>query len=151
MPSKQVCQVIAQDKAKLSSALSAGWGRVAHMIGKGKFADDAGFDVTTFNRALTGPSLPSSEHLLNSLAADPSALDEVFALFGLALRPTFAKPGNDMELASHLGRALAEYLDRLSDGKRCHNDTLALASLFRPLVQEMQAVIDEGDKIRGVV
>lgn len=146
---KQVCHIAPASKSKLSAALGAAWGRVANEVGKGKFADDAGFDAITINRALTGPSLPSAEHLLNSLAADPTALDEVMALYGLALRPVRVTSGTDMELCAGLGNALAEYLHRLADGKICHTDKLAMAALFRPLIPQMAAIVDEADAIRG--
>jgi hypothetical protein len=145
---KQVCLINTQSKAKLSSAVSAAWGRVSHDVGKGKFADDGGMDTVTVNRALTGPSLPSAEHLLNSLAADPTALDEVLALYGLAVRPAVATACADMELLGALGHALSEYIDRMRDGKRCHNDTLALAMLFRPLIPQMASIVDEADALR---
>lgn len=148
MPDKQVCRQKPQSKTKLSAALSAAWGRVGNALGKGAFADAAEFDVVTINRALTGPSLPAAENLLNSLAADPSALDEVLALYGLRLCPAFSKSANDMELAAGLGHSLSELIDRIRDGTRCHLDTLALAELFRPLMPQMQAVIDEADAMR---
>lgn len=150
MSDKQVCRAKPQTKSKLSNALSAAWGRVGNTIGKGAFADAAEFDVVTINRALTGPSLPSSEHLLNSLAADPSALDEVLALYGLGVRQAYSQNASDMELAASLGHSLSELIDRLRDGKRCHLDTLALASLFRPLIPHLQMVVEEADAIRGV-
>ena len=148
MPDNQVCRAKPQTKTRLSSALSAAWGRVGNTIGKGAFADAAEFDVVTVNRALTGPSLPAAENLLNSLAADPSALDEVLALYGLSVRPAYAKGGSDMELAARLGHSLSELIDRLRDGKRCHLDTLALSELFRPLIPHLQAVVDEADEMR---
>lgn len=146
---KQVCRVKPQSKAKLSAALGAAWGRVANKLGKGVFADDADFDEITIGRAMKGPSLPCAEHLLNSLAADPSALDEVASLYGLAIRPKQSKAANDMELAAGLGHSLSELINRLRDGNRCHLDTLALSELFRPIIPQLQAVVDEADQIRG--
>ncbi|MBY8333146.1 hypothetical protein [Qipengyuania pacifica] len=148
---KQVCRREPQTKTNLSRALSAAWGRVSNALGKGTFADKAGFgDTVTINRALTGPSLPSSENLLNSLAADPNALEEVFALYGLdSPRPKNAQPANDMDLVTNLSGTVAEYLQRLADGKRCHVDTAVLAKLFRPLIPQMQAIVDEDAKRRA--
>lgn len=149
MDNQLVCRNRPQSKTRLSNALGAAWGRVSNSVGKGAFADAAEFDVVTINRALTGPSLPAAENLLNSLAADPSALDEVLALYGLALRPAYARAGSDMELLAGLGHSIAELIDRLRDGKRCHLDTLALAEMFRPLIPQMQAVVGEADELRG--
>lgn len=147
---KQVCHQKPQSKATLSAALGAAWSRVSLAIGKGTFADKAEFDQVTLSRAVAGPALPSAENLLNSLAADPTALDEVLALYGLAARPAYAAHGGDMELMGRLGHTLAEYIDLMRDGKRCHNDTLALAVLFRPLIPQMAAIVDEADALRGV-
>lgn len=146
---KQVCLQKSQGKATLSAALGAAWSRVANVMGRGAFADKAAFDPVTLARAVAGPSLPSAEHMLNSLAADPTALDEVLALYGLAVRPVVLTHGTDMELCAGLGNALAEYLKRLSDGTICHTDTLAMAALFRPLIPQMAAIVDEADVLRG--
>lgn len=152
MPSnrKQVCPQKSQSKATLSVAIGAAWSRVANTIGKGSFADRADFDEVTYKRAVAGPSLPSAEHLLNSLAADPTALDEVMALYGLAVHPSYVAQGTDIELLSRLGHTLAEYIDRMRDGRRCHNDTLAMAVLFRPLIPQLAAIVAEADELRGV-
>lgn len=147
--SKHVCQRKPVSKTKLSSALGAAWGRIAHSVGKGAFADACEFDEVTISRAMRGPSLPSAEHLLNSLCADATALDEVLALYGLTIKPKQSQAANDMELAAGLGHGLSELIDRLRDGKRCHLDTLALAELFRRIIPQMQAIVDEADQIRG--
>ncbi len=148
MVDQQVCRKKPVSKTKLSAAIGAAWGRVANKMGKGAFADAAEFDQVTINRALTGPSLPSAEHLLNSLAADPTSLTEVLALYGLKASPAIADPANDFALAAELGHTLAELIDRLRDGKRCHVDTAVLAALFRHLIPQMQAVVDEADARR---
>lgn len=149
MHSNQVCPAVPQSKTRLSSAIGAAWGRVANRMGKGSFADKMHSCTKTVDRALTGPSLPDAENLLNSLAADHSALDEVFALYGLQVRLKEAEAANDMDLVTSLSATVAEYLQRLSDGKRCHIDTAVLAELFRPLIPQMQAIVDEHDKRRA--
>lgn len=149
MADQHVCRIKPQSKSKLSAAVGASWGRVSNTMGKGGFADKADFDEVTISRAMRGPSLPSAEHLLNSLAADSSALDEVFSLYGLSIHTKVSKAANDMELAAGLGRGLSELINRLKDGKRCHLDTLALAELFRSIIPQMQCLVDEADEIRG--
>lgn len=149
MASKHVCRIKPVSKTRLSAALSAAWGRVSNAVGRGKFADDAEFDVVTINRAMAGPSLPSAEHLLNSLAADHTALQEVMALYGLKTIPLVTDAANDMELAAGMGHALSEFLERLKDGKRCHIDTAFLAPLFREVIPQMEAIIKEDDERRA--
>lgn len=106
-------------------------------------------DSVTVRRGIAGPSLPSAENLLNSLAANPTALDEVLALYGLQATDKTASPANDMDLVASLMGAAAEYLERIRDLKRCHVDTAILAKLFRPLIPQMQAIVDE-DNARAV-
>lgn len=151
MDKGQVCPKPAAIVAKpvLSRALSAAWARVALRIGKGAFADAAGFDVKTVDRALTGPSLPYAEHLLNSLVADPTALNEVLALYGIEARPLRAHPANDLETVAGLSQAAAAVAEALQDGVRCHRDTCQLADIFRPLVAKLNAIVAEADQIRG--
>jgi hypothetical protein len=149
MTDKQVCRHKPQSKTKLSAAVSAGWSRAANKLGQGAFADAADMDSVTVRRGISGPSLPAGENLLNSLAADPTALNEALALYGLIATPKQAQAANDMALAAGLGHGLAELIERLRDGKRCHVDTAILAALFRELIPQMQAVVDEADE-RGM-
>lgn len=149
MPDKQVCRRKPHSKTKLSRAVSAGWSRCALAMGQGAFADQSDMDAVTVRRALSGPSLPSAENLLNSLAADPTALNEALGLYGLIATPKQSTAANDLELAAGLGHSVAELIDRLRDGKRCHVDTAVLAALFRELIPQMQAVVDEDDARRA--
>lgn len=145
MADKQVRRCSAQSKTNLSSAVSAGWSRCANAVGRGAFTDNADFDPVTLRRGIAGPSLPAAEHLLNSLAADPTALNEALALYGLIATPKEVQAANDMALVTGLSGAVAEYLKRIADGKRCHIDEGVLAAMFRPLIPQMQAIVDADD------
>jgi hypothetical protein len=145
----QVRPIRKRTKAEVSGALAAGWARVSAGR-KGAFADNVDIDPKTVNRTLTGETVPELHTAFNSLADDPTALDEVCALYGRRLVPDALQPGSDMELASGLGRSLSELIERIRDGHRCHLDTLALAELFRSLIPQMSAVVAEADAYRGV-
>jgi len=145
---KQVRRCSAQSKTNLSLAISAGWSRCANNMGPGAFADRADMETVTVRRGIAGPSLPASENLLNSLAADPTALNEALALYGLTATPKEAQTANDMALVTGLSGAVAEYLKRISDGQRCHIDEAVLAAMFRPLIPQMQAIVDADDARR---
>lgn len=145
----QVRRCIAQSKTRLSAAISAGWSRCSNAMGAGTFADAADMDAVTVRRGVSGPSLPSAENLLNSLASDQTALNEVLALYGLIAMPKVAEAANDMHLVTGLSGAVAEYLKRIADGKRCHIDEAVLAALFRPLMPQMQAIVDADDARRS--
>ena len=137
-------------KAEVSGALAAGWAR-SSAGRKGTFADNLEVDVKTVNRALTGETTPELHTALNSLADDPTALDDVFALYSLSInRRASAGLADGMNLAAGLGHTLSDLIDRLRDGVLCHQDKLALAALFRPVIPQMQALVDEADALRGV-
>lgn len=130
----------------VGAKLAAGWARVGATSAKGKFADAIGVrSTTTVDNALTGKTVPELHTALNSLLYDPTALDEVMALYGLRVCPRDAEAANDMETIHGLSGAVTEWVSRLMDGKRCHRDTLALANIFRPLIAEMQAIVHQAD------
>lgn len=136
-------------KAQVSAALAAGWGRVIHLRGKGALADGIGVSERGINRALIGETVPELHNAINSLTVDATALDEVLALVGFSLTPIDARGVDDMQLVTGLSGAVADYLARMGDG-RCHVDTAALAKLFRPLIGQMQAIVDADDAQRGL-
>lgn len=107
--------------------------------------------VTTrcIQKALAHDTLPSFDVLLNMLDEEPGILTPALAEKGFHLTPTHAEPANDMQLAAGLGHTLAELIERLRDGKRCHVDTAVLASLFRSVIPQMQAIVDEDDARRA--
>ena len=137
-------------KCDISARLVAGWARVIARIGKGSFADKIGVDVKTVSRAMSGETLPELHTAVNSLAADPTALNEVFAAAGFELRPVNRNAANDMATIGDLSRLTAQWVDALEDGVRDHRETLALADSIRPLVQTLNAIVGEADRVRGV-
>lgn len=150
MPDNQVCRSAARSKTDLSTALSAGWSRVRNSMGQGAFADKADLEDVTIRRGIAGPSLPAAENVFNSLAADTTALNEVLSLYGLIATPKVTGEISDMDLITSMSGAVAEYLRRMADGRRCHIDDGALASLFRPIIPQMQAIVDADNARRGV-
>ncbi|KPH66027.1 hypothetical protein [Novosphingobium sp. ST904] len=69
----------------------------------------------TIDRALTGESVPELHTALNSLAVDITALDEVFALYGLRVKPLKAEPANDLATISRLSNLAGQFAEALSD------------------------------------
>lgn len=137
-----------RSKADVSGAVAAGWAR-ASAGRKGAFADNLEIDAKTVNRALTGETVPELHTTLNSLADDPTALDELFALYGGRFVPARSAAASDMALAAGLGRGLSELIERLRDGILDHQDTLALAALFRPLIPQMHAIVEQAERIKA--
>lgn len=138
-------------KQRVSGALSAGWARVCAQTGKGAFADKIEVTTRTIDNALTGTTLPELHTAFNSLVADPTALDEVAALYGFVIQPKHSEAANDLKTASCLSHLAGQIIDALSDGYRDHRETLAIAKIARPLSKMLSALIDEADQISGVV
>lgn len=150
MSDKQVCRKSRQSKAKLSTALGAAWSRVSNVVGRGKFADELDADQATVNRAISGPSLPSGEHIFNCLYVDPTALNEVLALYGLTAKPLTFEAANDMQTIADLSHLTGSLAEVLRDGVRKPSETCDLADAIRPLILELSAIVAEADRHRGV-
>lgn len=132
------------------NALVAGLSRAAMNVGRGALADKSHRTTRALEKLFSGEVQDTSgKGLLDFTLADPSALDEVLSLYGVTIHSKVSNAANDMELAAGLGHGLSELIDRLRDGKRCHLDTLALAELFRHVIPQLQAIVDEADSIRG--
>ncbi|HQS98653.1 MAG TPA: hypothetical protein PK823_19410 [Novosphingobium sp.] len=149
MPDTQVRPTI-HSKMDVSARIAAGWARVIVAVGKGKFADKLEIDAKTVGRALSGENLPELHTAFNSLAIDPTALDEVAALYGVEIRRKQSVAANDMETVADLSHLVGKWVEALSDGHRCHRATLELALVMRPLLQRLNAVCAEADALRGV-
>lgn len=147
MLQRNVCPHEPLSKDKFQRLLSIAWGRVGPAMGLATMAGKMGLsDPKTISRAITTQNLPEAHTVLNSLFADPTALDEVMREYGYRMVTLRADAANDMALAADLSQTVTEFLKRLSDGKRCHIDTAVLAELFRRLIPQMQAVVDEHDE-----
>lgn len=149
MADNKVCPIVPVSKTRLSEALSAAWGRVSNEMGRGTFADRMGADPKTIQRGMAGPSLPDAENLLNSLAADPTALAEVFALYGLQVVPIGFDAALDFEIIADTSGLLAEHTEAMRDGRRDHRETISIANRARPVIQKLSAIVSEADRLRG--
>lgn len=151
MLDNQVRPKSAPEKSDVSAALSVSWARAARNAGKGSLADKAKVSTKTIDRALTGETVPELHTALASMLADESALDEVFALYGLD-RPRWkhSAAANDLHTVSDLTGLASAFCRALEDGNRDHTETLELARLIRALKPALSAILEEADRIRGV-
>lgn len=149
MSGNQVCPIAPVSKTRLSEALGAAWGRVSNQLGRGVFAQRMQVDAKTIARGIAGPSLPDAENLLNSLAADPNALAEVFALYGLQVVPIGFDAALDFEIIADTSGLLAEHTEAMRDGRRDHRETISIANRARPVIQKLSAIVSEADRLRG--
>jgi len=140
-----------QTKADVSAALVMGWARMIAKHRKGGFADRMEVDPKTIARTMSGETSPELHTALNSLAVDPSALNELFALYGfLPPRPRVAEAANDMATVSSLSNVVAQFCDALKDGERDHIETLELADAIRMIMPALTAILNEANRIRGL-
>jgi hypothetical protein len=142
-------QITSLPKHRVSNLLAAGWARVIAKEGKGAFADRLECSENTISNALSGKTTPEFHTALNSLAIDITALDEVFAGYGVRLVPLHAEAANDLAMSAGVINAMGELVARLADGERDHNDTLAVAALLRPHIPAISAIVREADELRG--
>lgn len=151
MPDNQVRPNVAPAKSEVSGALSVSWARAAWSIGKGAMADKIGTSTKTIDRALTGETVPELHTALASLLSDETALDEVFALYGLE-RPRWkrSEAANDLHTVSGLTGLASQFCRALEDGNRDHTETLELADAIRLLMPALTAITTEANRIRGV-
>ncbi|WP_156367187.1 hypothetical protein, partial [Novosphingobium sp. KN65.2] len=148
MPEKtnHVRRISVFTKAQVSAKLAIGWAR-ATANRKGAFADAIDIDAKTVNRTLTGETVPELHTALNSLVFDPTALDEVFALYGVKITPLQSEAANDLHTISSLSNLAGQFASALEDGHRDHRETCQLADAARPLMQALAAICAEADAV----
>lgn len=140
----------APSETEVSRAVAAGLFRaIGTCGGKGALADKMEVSTKSVDRALTGDSVPHGRSLFASLLADPTALDELADLYGVVIRPKSSQAANDLHTAACMATAAGSFIEALSDGKRDHTETLALADMFRPLLKMLGAVVEEADRIKS--
>ena len=118
--------------------------------GKDRDAEAADVQVRTVEKWMSEASCPSLPDLFNVASLHSPVATAILEEMGWAsLTRSVSNPANDMEVAANLGHAVAEMIDRLRDGTRCHVDTAVLAALFRQLIPQMQAIVDEDNARRA--
>lgn len=151
MSSKQSLPLEPLNKERVQSKLAQAWSRTIAERFKGNktaFAGKIGCCPETVSNALTGTQT-ELHTVLNSLLACPNALDELLRLYGFVLVPSDAEMSPDMVTLSHMSRAMAEFVEVLSDGKRTHRETLELAEELRPLIPRLTAIIHEAEGLKA--
>jgi hypothetical protein len=131
-------------------ALVAGLARAAASIGRGNLADKSHRTTRALDKLFSGSSADTSgKGLLDFLLADPTALDEVLALYGVQLAPLDPSRAIDFEIIADAAALTAEHTNAMRDGVRNHRETIRIADKARPVVQKYSAIIAEADQIRG--
>lgn len=135
-------------EARFHDLLVAGLARIALKIGKGRVADRMGRSVRQLDNIMGG-STPGAKPVFDALLADETALDELLAEYGFRLCPLHAEAANDLVTAAGVIGAMGQLVEALSDGRRDHLETLAIATLLRPHMPAMTAIVREADELRS--
>lgn len=134
------------------AALVAGLARVSAEIGRGNLADKSERTPKALAKLFSGDTMDTTgKGLLDFLLADPTALDEVLALYGYGihrlpdLKAKMSAPETLGDVI-HLAAVLSENRDNGGD----HRAKLRIANAARPVAQAAFGFIAEADAIRGV-
>ena len=140
-------------KLDVSAHLAAGWARVMARMGRGNFTDKMGIDSKVVARALVQETTPELHTALASLLVDPTALDEVLALYGYGLHKlphtTDGQHDGQKDLAAIIEFASAKSAFEMGNPND-HRAKLVLAEKARPVAQVAFGCVAEADRIRGV-
>lgn len=79
----------------------------------------------------------------------PEALNPFMALFRSIAVWRESTAANDLATIAGLSHVAGDWVERLRDGNRCHNDTIAIAEALRPLLTALTAVVEEADRHRA--
>jgi DNA-binding phage protein len=137
-------------KDRVKALVASGIQREARDHGIEEVAIKAGCSRRCIEKALSHETLPEAHLLGNILLLDDTALHEWFDALGFIAIKRDAAMSPDMVTLSHMGRAMAEFIEALSDGKRTHTETLELADVLRPLVPRLTQIVHEADGLRNV-
>lgn len=137
-------------KCEVKSLVASGLQRRVGETSLEHVASELGCETITVRRALSHESLLEADKLGNLLARDPSALSEWFSRLRLRVAYEDTEMTPDMLTASQMSRAVATFCEILEDGRRNHQETLQLASVLRPLIPRLAAIIHEADGLRAV-
>lgn len=139
---------VTKDKAK--ALIASGLQRAVMNHGLEDVAAAATCSPRCLQKALSHETLPEAHTLANILLLEPTVLSEFYSHLGFKIVPTHAAADQDMQTVAEMSRAVTVFLQALEDGRRCHRETLEIASLLRPLVQKLTAIVHEADGLRSV-
>lgn len=78
----------------------------------------------------------------------PAALDPFADMMEAIVIPKRCDATNDMLTIIGMSHGIGTWVDALRDGHRDHQETIALADLFRPIATALQTLIREADEHR---
>ena len=145
-----VPKVTLPSEAQYRDNLILGLSRISAKHGRGTVADASGRTTRALDKLFSGGSHDTTgKGLLDFLAADPTALDEVLALYGVRTVPLHNDAANDLHTISSLSNLAGKFAAALTDGKRDHRETCELADAIRPLMKALGSICVQADRHRA--
>ena len=141
-----------ESEQQFHDALIVGLSRAAARLGRDPLAEKSRRTRRALDKLFAGDTKDTTgKGLLDFLCADPAALNEVFALYGLQPpRPRITAAANDMVTVSTMSNVVSQFCDALKDGQRDHRETLQLADAIRDLMPALSAILSEANQIKGI-
>jgi hypothetical protein len=143
-----VRQIVTLDEQSFHDRLVAGWARGIARLGKAKWAHKVGMSPRGVDKVLAG-STPHAHTILNSRAADTTALDELFAGYGVRLVPAEASCSSDEGAGLCLLRAAMKCCEAEADGVKNHAELFAMEPELRESAAKIAAMLARIDALRG--
>ena len=127
--------------------VAAGVRRASAKNGVARLGLQVGADERTLRNARDGKSSLCGSTLVNLLAADPHALDELLAHFGVKLVPIDASGDSDADLNADVAALNAEVACAMRDGKIDRIENARILAKARPVVRELAGRIAAADRV----
>ena len=128
--------------------VAAGVRRCSAKDGAGRFGLEVGCGEQTMRAARDARSSLNGSTLFNMLLADPTALDELAAYFGMQFVPRQPVEESDARLLADVTGLGAVIADALADGFVDHREEQRIAAAARPVVRELAGRIAVADRKR---
>lgn len=136
------------DEQSFHDRLVAGWSRAIASLTKPVFAHRIGMTTRGLEKVLAG-STPHACTIFNSRAAEPTALDEVLAGYGLRLVPADSACSSDEHAGLALLRAAHKCVEAEADGVKDHQELLAMEPELRASASIVANMLARIDALKG--
>lgn len=142
--------IVARKRAALSkdaakSAVSCTLGRLTHAHGTLTVADYAGCHPRTITEAKAENSLPELHLMLNLLALDATALDELLALVGYRLIPAQDTSTCFPSMLADMAGVVSTTASALADGRVDHREEAQIIDQLRPFLPDLNRIVAQHD------
>jgi hypothetical protein len=116
-------------------------------FGLARLAKRIGATTKTITNAIGCKGVIRADLASNLIQADPGAFTEWFARMGFEPCSNDTHEAPDAVALSALATLMAAYARAMEDGRRDHRETRQLATLIRPMLPWLRAIVRQGDGV----